>query len=1005
MAVVVALTVGNRALTAVGQVRINLEDHLIGADGIRFEVPDGTAIANGEQVTVAVQDGASIYRFGPYTVNTVRTNEPEVTATQSRDDTLDASILDDLVDTHIYTRDVDAAERAEDPNGVTPNAARQAFFDSSDFSDGYSVDVVVGNDIKSRQNLADAVKAIRGQLFEVVRTSSGYTFRNVYDTFVNQAAVVARGGTTRVLDASELLGTIRGQGKWSALQGNITTDSVKDALERIRATYRTPNDERERSTPALVNARALPGNYTSLVLAADALARHILLDRVDGTTIDVQLRLDMSIAQGDVVSYESNQWQVVKLQHTLGPDVTDLTLKRVDLITETAIRTTYQAVEEYMLPDRPTALAQGTAEGNVTQAVWDSPQRSFGDGTSRSVDNVDGYVISRYINAGVTPGTPAYTTYGLWERPEDEHTVKTTSAAGYTNSERHAVPGRNAHILLDAPAGRLYPLEVRAYNEFGTSRVGIIATSYVDEDGNLIQSPQLSGDGSGQPGVALGGLPSNRTEPVVAPDLVDDRVIVLRTVNGFPILPTRSTVWGYQEYASAESEGELRLIPPGRVFEKRDTDFSDDDIPAEFKSERLILTPQTGFTVRSGSLGIISGVSSIGLIGVTGFIGTQATFTCSAVCVPAVQSFSTGILYLQRAQEAISQFGLTGGARATALANIVSDASTGLELGRASRIALNLGSTPRIAAAAVGVARVGSIFSGPVGWAISGALFPISSIIEEVSTKQGVVGQFIVDPSGWVFERVEFQYRWRDRSDRILNRQGISQGLDTDGGDLSWNDFPFSDDQADAINAVLPGAGQGHVDTLYIPRVGVTSVASAYRLDWLNEIIPVTDEQLEAVAEDEAPTQYNIALDGDRATLSQAFWMRQATQMFHHRYTGRPHTRWGQPGSDHRLPYDAQYRVRVVVDSQPGEDKAGRWDDYRTDWDTKAGTPANRDAVSGSQAKANGWLMADNKTLNPQYYDRCRYRASEWHYTGWIPFNRSFGRRDLALPQRQPPLE
>ena len=975
MAAIVALNAGNRPVTAVGLVRINLEDHLTAADGIRFEVPDGTAIANGEQITVSVLDGTTVRRFGPFTVNTVRTNEPEVTATQSRDDTVDASILNDIVNVKILA----ATETAVDGE-VAANADRQAFLAPSDYTTGYTVAEVVGNDIKSRQNLADAVKAVRGQLFEVVRTSTGYTLRKVEDALViRNQEVVDGGAATRVIDSSELLGTIRGQGKWTALQGNITTDSVEAALERIRATYRTPNDDRERSTPALDNARALPGNYTSLVLAADALARHILLDRVDGTTIDVQLRLDMSIVQAQLVIYDSQTWQVVKLQHTLGPDVTDLTLKRVDLITPESIRTTYRAVREYMLPDRPTELAQGVKEGNVTQAVWATPTRTFSNGEVRHVDNIDGYALRRYINEAPTAQNSGRSTrYGIWARPDNETELRTTSEEGYTNSERHAVPGRNAHVLLAAPAGRRFPLEIRTYNELGTSRVGELAnTTPAQEQVALRALPERVGD-------RFGG----------------DAVLVLETVNGFPILPTRSTVWGYTEYAHAYADDTLGSIDANRVFDKRDFEFF--GIDAKDKSKQLIVTPQTGYTIRGG--GLIVPITSIGLLGTTGFIGSYSTITCSTLCVPAVQSFLYGVEIggYARSLPSAAQVAQLAQARGVSIAAetarlqqhvayIIAREAGGLELAGASRIALNLGTraTPGIATAIFAGLRVANIFSGPFGWAINVATLPAGFIISDLQDKTGNLSQFLVDPVGWVFERVEFQWQWYNNSDVVIDRAGNAVTIVDD--DSGWNDFPFTTAQGNRAG----GAGQGSIYTLFEPASGLRQARQASEMDWLNEGIQPSGAQLQEIANHE-----NVGRSpGDRLTttqdqeyLSTLFRVRQTVQTFNHKYLPIEDSRW----TGNSRPINVRYRIRIVVDSQPDESKGN------VEWDEVDGSGNYaREAITRKQALARDWLQSDEETVKPANYGDCRYRASEWHTTDLIPYRRAF----LRGGETESPLE
>ena len=293
-----------------------------------------------------------------------------------------------------------------------------------------------------------------------------------------------------------------------------------------------------------------------------------------------------------------------------------------------------------------------------------------------------------------------------------------------------------------------------------------------------------------------------------------------------------------------------------------------------------------------------------------------------------------------------------------------------------------IGSSARFATPLLAAARIGSLFGGPVGWGLSIATLPLTGFLNAAG-KQGNYSQFLVDPNGWVFERVELQYQWR-RSDGMIISQLGGQQPTTDES-MHWNVYSFETGQQNTLGTQAIAAINGA------------------EMDWFNKDIPATDDELLEVLKNEVgvPLDFTAPIHNraeeverqrQRQTVETLFLMRRATQQFNHKNDEAHVT----AGNIRIVPYDVRYRIRLVVDSQPGTSKAG------TDWNG-SGARA-RTAYTQKDAEDNDWLITEGQDagdVKASEYSRLRYRASPWHTTDWIPFNRPFTRNGI----RNLPLE
>ena len=123
-----------------------------------------------------------------------------------------------------------------------------------------------------------------------------------------------------------------------------------------------------------------------------------------------------------------------------------------------------------------------------------------------------------------------------------------------------------------------------------------------------------------------------------------------------------------------------------------------------------------------------------------------------------------------------------------------------------------------------------------------------------------------------------------------------------------------------------------------------------------------------------------LTVANNRAELEVLWRMRQPSQSFLHKAV------YNTPAISTAFPHDVQFRFRIVVDSLPVTAKTEAW--------------TARTAVTRQQAQAAGDLDTAGIELarNPA---RNRYRASEWHTTDWLPYNRTWA---TAFNASAPPL-
>ena len=931
----VRLLVGTREVKPVNDVVVTDLDHLNATDGIRFQLPDGVALPDpGDTVnmTVGVGSPPTIYSFGPYVVDTVRTRDPEFTTVQARDDTVDARILNGLV------------------KAAIPANPPRASYIQIGVADG-TYEQLVAEAIRKQTSLASFTREARNQLLRVVKTraiAAGVVSTYALGLITDEATAV-----DHVIPDSDTEDVIQINRTWTEQQGEFTAENVAAALMRLRVKYQGPRDDRTRTTPANDNARNITGTYTSLTLAGDGLARAIVTGYVNANTTTLNLRdLRFDIQQGQVVSFDGVNYRVIQVTHNVGVDKTTLQLQQAGLVTAADLQVVYDAVLKHLQPPRPQGLAQGVEEGGTTQLLWNSAL----------ADNIDGYRIERYINTDVDS-----TTYTRRYNTSDQ------TVLDRTNLEIHELPGKSAHVFVNVNAGRRYPTILRSYNELGISSPGVPLTGELTVPWNT--------------------LPGYTTSVQNTPD---DPIIVLTTRNIFPVIPSRSITAGFTEFVNARGEDSLEnLEEAGRLFDKIDSDFpfppARNDLGESIgvdeldRAANIIITADTGFTVdvaTDDGTRISTPLRGIGLINAARLGGVAAPISCSTLCVGLSKSLAAGhvantvnIPSAVLARSSNPEL-LQAAARAFAIDAAGINPSFVNE-NVAGKLLFNFGKR----AATLG--RVLNFFGGPVGWAITALTFPAQDFLGAALDNRGLLVMFDSEPNGWTPERVEFQWRWS-------NVSGTTRTLVTSGNNNLANKFTLNNFSA----GEMPSArlrDQALVDAGIVAadadrRLGwyeydfvagqqnslgnTTGRNSQAEIDWLNKSQNPSRAQLEYQEQLEAGVTLDIEDDADVEYLTRLFRMRQTTNIFNHK-TAIPLRFLAS------VPDDVQYRFRVVVDSQPDVGKQADKDNF-----------IHRVAYSRAEAEALRYLNPDRQSVQTQHYNTCRYRASAWHTTDWLPFKR-----------------